>query len=205
MVSWRILRWYLEFVGKVCTDRLPTLWLRVLNVCWPWSVESRAAPSCHLFPADRSTVWFTDTASLGGPRLPNAWPEEKQHDLRSIFLNHRLEQRYLTKAQSIPVLYLLILMTFTSWERVFRESAVKSKQTQPTSAGVPYNQTELHRAPSPNPWSGYSTHEGNPLGASSRTNSHKMWVCTWQFHRHSSLRWVYQLPRQTWNLKQGNH
>lgn len=150
---------------------------------------------------DRSIVQFMDRASLGALRLPNAWPEDKQHDLRNIFLNHRLEQCYATKAQSIPVLYLLILMNSLSGNVYFMSQLVKANR--PDTLRLVYPTTrQLHCTPSPNPRGVYSTHEGNPLGASSRTNSHKMWVCTWQFHRHSSLRLVCQSPRQTWNLKQ---
>lgn len=50
------------------------------------------------------------------------------HDPRNIFLNHRLEQRYAMKAQSIPVLRLLVLTNSLPGNVYFMSQLVKANR-----------------------------------------------------------------------------
>lgn len=149
MVSWGILGWYLESVEKGCADR-PPLCLRMPNVCWPWSVESRAGPFCQLFPAHIDLLYNSWRKPLCGDWCYQMLDLKISSMTLGIFFKSQIRTTLCKEAKSIMVLS-ASLNEFTLWECAFHESVGKSEQTWHTLAGVSHSQTELHHTPSPNP------------------------------------------------------
>lgn len=99
------------------------------NICWPWSIESRAGPFWQLLAAHIGLLYNSWRRPLwGGLRLSLAWPEDKQHDLRNIYFKSQIRTMQCKEVKSIPALSLLASMNSLHGNVHFMSQLVKGSR-----------------------------------------------------------------------------